>query len=177
MSEEMIKNPIATMEIEGYGNLKFELTLSETPESVKNFVSLCNKGFYDGLTFHRLIKDFVIQGGDPEGTGMGGPGYCIKGEFSSNGFNNPNKHDLGTISWARSMAKNSAGSQFYIALGKVSFLDPDYATFGTLLEGKEILEKLNNLKTGRDDKPNEPVVIKKVEIESFGKHIEEPNKL
>lgn len=160
------KLPNATIEFENLGEVKLELFL-DTPNSTNNFISLASSGFYDGLTMHRIIPDFVAQGGCPNGTGMGGPGYSIDGEFKSNGFDNPHPHDRGTISWARSMARNSAGSQFYITLADTHFLNDDYAAFGRVISGLEILDKLNELGT-QSGTPLAPVQIKKVTIDTHG---------
>ncbi len=166
------KLPIATIEFEGLGTVKLELFL-DTPNSTYNFISLATKGYYDGLSMHRIIPDFVAQGGCPDGTGMGGPGYTIDGEFPSNGFANPHPHNRGAIAWARSMARNSAGSQFYITLADTHFLNEDYAVFGNTIEGLEVLDALNALGTGRGT-PTQPVTIKSVTVDTFGETYPEP---
>ncbi|WOO87819.1 peptidylprolyl isomerase [Mollicutes bacterium LVI A0039] len=166
------KLPIATIEFEQLGTVKLELFL-DTPNSTNNFISLASKGYYDGLSMHRIIPDFVAQGGCPNGTGMGGPGYTIDGEFPSNGFDNPHPHDRGVIAWARSMARNSAGSQFYITLGDTHFLNADYAVFGQVVEGLEVLDELNKLGTGGGT-PIKPVTIKCVTIDTHGEVYPEP---
>ncbi len=166
------KQPIATIEFEGLGVVKLELFL-DTPTSTNNFISLATKGFYDGLSMHRIIPGFVAQGGCPLGTGTGNPGYSIDGEFPSNGFANPHPHNRGAIAWARSMARNSAGSQFYIALDDVHFLNEDYAVFGQLIEGDEVLDKLAELGT-QGGNPLANVTIKSVTVDTFGETYPEP---
>lgn len=166
------KLPIATIEFEELGTVQLELFL-DTPNSTNNFISLASKGYYDGLSMHRIIPDFVAQGGCPDGTGMGGPGYNIDGEFASNGFNNPHPHDRGSIAWARSMARNSAGSQFYITLADTHFLNEDYAVFGQVTSGLEVLDSLNELGTGRGT-PKKTVTIKRVTIDTHGVDYPEP---
>lgn len=155
-------NPIATIKLKDIGEMEFELFL-DTPNSTANFISLAENKFYDGLTIHRLVKDFVAQGGCPDGTGMGGPGYTIDGEFSSNNFENPHSHIKGVLSWARSMARNSAGSQFFITLNDVKFLDPDYAVFGQIIKGEEILDILNNTEV-QGENPISKIIIESVLI-------------
>ena len=147
------------------------------PTSVNNFVNLVQKGFYDGLIFHRVIAGFMIQGGDPEGTGMGGPGYSIKGEFASNGFKNDLKHTRGVLSMARSMRPDSAGSQFFIMHQNAPHLDGDYAAFGKLIEGEDILDKIAGVDTDYSDRPRKPQVMKTVTVETFGEEYPEPEKL
>ena len=153
------------IEMENGGVIKLELDASAAPKTVENFVSLVEKGFYDGLTFHRIIPGFMIQGGDPEGTGMGGPGYGIFGEFRQNGFDNPIKHERGVISMARSMMPNSAGSQFFIMHKDAPHLDGAYAAFGKVVEGIEVVDAIAATPTGYGDRPLEPVVMKRVYIE------------
>ena len=145
--------------------------------SVNNFVNLVQKGFYDGLIFHRVIAGFMIQGGDPEGTGMGGPGYSIKGEFASNGFKNDLKHTRGVLSMARSMRPDSAGSQFFIMHQNAPHLDGDYAAFGKLIEGEDVLDKIAGVDTDYSDRPRKPQVMKTVTVETFGEEYPEPEKL
>jgi peptidyl-prolyl cis-trans isomerase B (cyclophilin B) len=164
----MEKNPIVTMELENGGVIKIELYPEIAPNTVKNFISLVNKGFYDGLIFHRVIPGFMIQGGDPDGTGMGGPGYSIKGEFKGNGFKNDLKHEKGVISMARSMSPNSAGSQFFIMVEKAPHLDGQYAAFGKVIEGIENADKIVSVPRNYSDRPDTPQVMKKVTVDTFG---------
>lgn len=160
----MAQNPIVTFEMENGGIMKAELYPEVAPNTVNNFISLVKKGFYNGLIFHRVIPGFMIQGGDPDGTGMGGPGYGIKGEFASNGWKNPLKHTRGVISMARSMMPNSAGSQFFIMHKDAPHLDGDYAAFGKVVEGIEVVDEIAGVKTDRNDRPTTPVVMKTVRI-------------
>lgn len=157
--------------------MKAELYPEIAPTSVNNFVNLVQKGFYDGLIFHRVIAGFMIQGGDPEGTGMGGPGYSIKGEFASNGFKNDLKHTRGVLSMARSMRPDSAGSQFFIMHQNAPHLDGDYAAFGKLIEGEDVLDKIAGVDTDYSDRPRKPQVMKTVTVETFGEEYPEPEKL
>ena len=167
---------IATIEMENGGVMKLELYPEIAPQSVYNFVSLARSGFYDGLTFHRIIPGFMIQGGDPLGEGHGGPGYSIKGEFASNGFNNTLKHERGVISWARlSNNPDSAGSQFFIMHAAAPHLDGSYAAFGRVIEGIEVVDEIASVKTGANDRPVTPVVIKSITIS--GPDLPEPDKL
>ena len=159
----------------GYINLK--LLESVAPKTVENFVKLATSGFYNGLIFHRVIKDFMIQGGDPEGSGMGGPGYSIKGEFSSNGFENNLAHDKGVLSMARSFMPDSAGSQFFIMHKKSPHLDGEYAGFGKIIEGIEEIDKIANVKTDFNDKPLEEIKIKKVTVDTKGVDYPEVEKM
>lgn len=161
-------NPIVTIELENKGVIKLELYPEIAPNTVNNFLSLIDKGYYDGLSFHRVIPGFMIQGGCPNGSGVGGPGYVIKGEFSDNGFNNPLKHERGVISMARTNAPNSAGSQFFIMVKDSSFLDKQYAAFGKVIEGMEEADKIVAVDTDRNDKPLTPQVMKKVTVDTFG---------
>ena len=147
------------LEIPGYGDILLELDYEDAPISSKNFEELVNKGFYNGLTFHRVIKGFMIQGGCPQGTGTGGPGYTIKGEFRENGVNNPIKHTRGTLSMARAYDPNSAGSQFFIMHKDAPYLDGSYAAFGHVVEGLEVVDKIASVRTGANDRPLERVVI------------------
>ena len=179
-----MKNPIVTIEMEDGGVIKIELYPQKAPQTVRNFVSLIKKGFYDGLIFHRTIPGFMAQGGDPEGTGMGGPGYSIKGEFSENGFENDISHKRGIISMARSMMPDSAGSQFFIVTDDSEFLDGKYAAFGNVIEGMDVADKIVKTRVitrssfgGGKDRPVEPPVMKKVTVETFGENYEEPEKL
>ncbi len=161
-------NPIVTIELENEGVIKLELYPEIAPNTVNNFLSLIKKGHYDGLTFHRVIPGFMIQGGCPNGTGTGGPGYVIKGEFSDNGFNNPLKHERGVISMARTNFPDSAGSQFFIMVKDSPFLDRQYAAFGKVIEGIEEADKIVAVDTDRNDKPLVPQVMKKVTVDTFG---------
>ena len=155
----------AIIEVEKYGTIEVELDKEHAPISVDNFVSLAEKGFYKGLTFHRVIKGFMIQGGCPKGNGTGGPGYTIKGEFSANGVNNPLKHTRGVISMARAMDPNSAGSQFFIMHQDAPHLDGQYAAFGKVIKGIEVVDAIASVKTNYYDMPLERVVIKDIKIE------------
>ena len=168
------KNPVVTITMEDGSVMKAELYPDIAPNTVKNFISLVKKGFYDGLIFHRVIENFMIQGGDPEGTGMGGPGYCIRGEFSSNGFPNKLKHTAGVLSMARAMDPDSAGSQFFIMHKDSPFLDGQYAAFGKLTEGFDVLERIATTRTDYNDRPKTPQVMKSVTVETFGTEYEEP---
>ena len=152
-------NPIITIQMKNGGTMKAELYPEIAPETVKNFVDLASKGFYNGLIFHRVIPGFMIQGGDPEGTGMGGPGYSIKGEFTANGFRNDLKHTRGVLSMARAMDPNSAGSQFFIMHEDSPHLDGQYAAFGKLIEGIEVVDKIASVRTDYQDRPLEPQQI------------------
>ena len=152
-------NPIVTMKIKDRGTVKIELYKDLAPNTVKNFISLIDKNFYDGLTFHRIIKGFMIQGGCPEGTGMGNPGYSIKGEFAKNGFRNDLKHTEGVLSMARAMSPDSAGSQFFIMTESAPHLDGSYAAFGKVIEGIEFVHDVENVKTNYNDAPLVPEVI------------------
>lgn len=167
-------NPIVTFEMESGDEIKVELFPEIAPNTVKNFISLVNHDFYDGLIFHRVIKNFMIQGGDPEGTGMGGPGYAIKGEFSQNGFRNDLKHDRGVISMARSFMPDSAGSQFFIMHKDSPHLDGAYAAFGKVIEGMNVVDKIAGAKTDRNDRPKEEVKIAKASVDTFGLDYDEP---
>ena len=163
------------IEMENGGIIKLALDASAAPNTVKNFLSLAGKGYYDGLTFHRVIPGFMIQGGCPDGTGMGGPGYSIKGEFAANGVKNPLKHKRGVISMARAMNPNSAGSQFFIMHQDAPHLDGQYAAFGQVTEGMDVVDAIAAVPTGYADRPIEPVRIKSVTLE--GETVEEPEKL
>ena len=170
-------NPIVTFEMENGDIIKAELYPEIAPNTVNNFISLINQGFYDGLIFHRVIKGFMIQGGDPEGTGMGGPGYGIKGEFASNGFKNDLAHEAGVLSMARSMMPNSAGSQFFIMHKDSPHLDGDYAAFGKVTEGMDVVDKIAESKTDRSDRPVDEVKIKKVTVDTLDQDYPEPEKM
>ena len=170
-------NPIVTFEMENGDIINAELYPEIAPNTVNNFISLINDGFYDGLIFHRVIKGFMIQGGDPEGTGMGGPGYGIKGEFTSNGFKNDLAHEAGVLSMARSMMPDSAGSQFFIMHKDSPHLDGDYAAFGKVIEGMDVVDKIAETKTDRSDRPVEEQKIKKVTVDTFGDKYPGPEKI
>ena len=170
----MAQNPIVTFEMENGDIMKAELYPQIAPNTVNNFISLINKGYYDGLIFHRVIRGFMIQGGCPDGTGMGGPGYSIKGEFSQNGFTNELKHTPGVLSMARTMAPDSAGSQFFIMHQNSPHLDGAYAAFGQITEGMDVVNKIAETATDYSDRPMEPQVIKKVTVETFGETYPEP---
>ena len=169
--------PIATIEIEKFGTIKAELYPKVAPNTVNNFISLSNSGFYNGLTFHRVIKDFMIQGGDPKGDGSGGPDYTIKGEFTDNGFKNDLKHTEGILSMARTREPDSAGSQFFIMTSNKSHLDGQYAAFGKVIEGMDIVKKIQEVKTDSNDKPTENVVIKSITVDTKGVKYNEPEKI
>ena len=170
----MAQNPIITFEMENGDIMKAELYPQVAPNTVNNFISLVNKGFYDGLIFHRVINGFMIQGGDPEGTGMGGPGYGIKGEFAQNGFANDLKHTAGVLSMARSMMPNSAGSQFFIMHKDAPHLDGAYAAFGKIIEGMDVVNKIAEVATDYSDRPMEDQRMKTVTVETFGDDYDEP---
>ncbi len=172
----MAQNPIVTFEMENGDIMKAELYPEIAPNTVNNFISLIQKNFYDGLIFHRVIKGFMIQGGDPEGTGMGGPGYGIKGEFAQNGFTNDLKHSAGVLSMARSMAPDSAGSQFFIMHKNAPHLDGSYAAFGKITEGMDIVDKIAETNTDYSDRPMEEQKIKSVTVETFDVEYPEPQK-
>ena len=165
----MSKNPIVTIEMENGGIIKAELYPEIAPNTVANFVNLVEQGFYDGLIFHRVIPGFMIQGGDPQGTGMGGPGYTIKGEFARNGFKQNNlRHTRGVLSMARSMMPNSAGSQFFIMHANAPHLDGDYAAFGAVTEGMDVVDQIANTPTGRQDRPVQDQRIKRASVDTDG---------
>lgn len=169
-----MKNPIVTITMEDGGVIKAELYPDVAPNTVNNFIDLINRGFYDGVIFHRVIPGFMIQGGDPDGTGMGGPGYSIKGEFSRNGFKNELKHSRGVLSMARTMDPNSAGSQFFIMVQDAPHLDDQYASFGKVIEGIEVADKIVNAKRDWNDRPYEDQKMKTVTVETFGEKYSEP---
>ena len=173
----MAQNPIVTFTMENGDVIKAELYPDIAPISVNNFISLINQKFYDGLIFHRVIKGFMIQGGDPEGTGMGGPGYSIRGEFEQNGYPNDLKHTEGVLSMARSMHPNSAGSQFFIMHKTSPHLDGAYAAFGKVIEGMENVNKIAETATDYSDRPLEEQKIKTVTVETFGVDYPEPDKI
>ncbi|MFV0344604.1 MAG: peptidylprolyl isomerase [Anaerocolumna sp.] len=170
-------NPVVTIEMENGDIIKVELYPEIAPNTVNNFISLVQKNFYDGVIFHRVIRGFMIQGGDPEGTGMGGPGYSVKGEFSYNNFSNNLKHSAGVISMARSQMPNSAGSQFFIMHKDSPHLDGSYAAFGKVTEGMDIVNKIADEKTDYSDRPLETQKMKTVTVELFGETYNEPEKM
>ena len=170
-------NPIVTIKMENGDIIKAELYPDIAPNTVNNFISLVNKGYYNGLIFHRIIKGFMIQGGCPQGRGTGGPGYGIKGEFAQNGFKNDLKHTAGVLSMARSMMPNSAGSQFFIMHKDAPHLDGAYAAFGKVIEGMDIVDKLASVPTGMMDRPVEDQVMDDVTVETFGVDYPEPEKM
>ena len=162
-------NPIVKIEMENGGVITAELYPELAPNTVANFVNLVESGFYDGLIFHRVIPGFMIQGGDPQGTGMGGPGYCIKGEFARNGFReNTLRHKRGVLSMARSMMPNSAGSQFFIMHADAPHLDGDYAAFGQVTDGMDVVDRIASVRTGMQDRPVEEQKIKCATVDTFG---------
>ena len=162
------QHPVATITMEDGGVIVLELVPETAPNTVANFVELANSGYYDGLIFHRVIAGFMIQGGDPTGTGMGGPGYSIKGEFSANGFENTLSHKRGVISMARSSMPDSAGSQFFIMHQDGNFLDGQYAAFGYVTSGMEVVDAIATTKTGANDRPVEQQKIGTIRVETFG---------
>ena len=168
------QNPTVTFTMENGDVMVAELYPEIAPNTVNNFISLVKKGFYDGLIFHRVIAGFMIQGGDPEGTGMGGPRYSIKGEFSHNGFENNLKHTKGVLSMARSMHPDSAGSQFFIMHENAPHLDGEYAAFGKLTQGLDVLDKIAVIGTDWNDRPVVPQVLKTVTVDTFGVDYDEP---
>lgn len=173
----MVK-PIVTITMDDGGVITLELYPNVAPETVNNFVSLVKRGFYDGLTFHRIIPGFMIQGGDPLGNGTGGPGYSIKGEFKANGFRNDLRHERGVISMARAMDPNSAGSQFFIMHADAPHLDDNYAAFGKVIDGMGVVDSIASVRTNMfNDAPVVPVVIKSVTVDTKGEEFKEPNKL
>ena len=171
-----MSNPIITISMKNGDVMKAELYPEIAPNTVNNFISLANKGFYNGLIFHRVIRGFMIQGGCPDGTGMGGPGYCIKGEFAQNGFNNDLSHTPGVLSMARAMNPNSAGSQFFIMHKTANYLDGQYAAFGKITDGMDIINKIAETQTSYNDRPVEPQVIASITVETFGTDYPEPEK-
>ncbi|MCH4191324.1 MAG: peptidylprolyl isomerase [Butyrivibrio sp.] len=173
----MAQNPVVTITMENGDVIKAELYPEIAPNTVNNFISLINKHFYDHVSFHRVISGFMLQGGDPEGTGMGGPGYEIKGEFSSNGFKNTLKHTAGVLSMARTMIPDSAGSQFFIMHQDAPHLDGEYAAFGKVTEGLDIVNKIAAVQTDFQDRPLQPQIMQTVTVETFGKDYPEPEKM
>lgn len=172
-----MKNPVVTIEMDNGSVIKAELYPDKAPNTVRNFVSLINSGFYDGLIFHRVIKGFMIQGGCPKGIGTGGPGYAIKGEFKGNGFDNDLKHERGVLSMARAMRPDSAGSQFFIMHERTPHLDGSYAAFGRVIEGIEAVDAIANVKVDYNDKPLQEQKIRKMSVETFGLEYPEPEKV
>ena len=170
-------NPIVTIEMNNGKVMKAELYPEIAPNTVNNFISLVQSGFYDGLTFHRVMYGFMIQGGCPDGTGMGGPGYHIKGEFMMNGFRNDLRHKEGVLSMARSMMPNSAGSQFFIMHKAAPHLDGQYAAFGKIIEGMEVVDEIAGCDTDFSDKPLDPQIIEKMTVETFGEDYPAPEKM
>ncbi|MCD8396592.1 MAG: peptidylprolyl isomerase [Lachnospiraceae bacterium] len=173
----MAQNPIVTITMENGDVMKAELYPQIAPNTVNNFISLVKKGFYDGLIFHRVIKGFMIQGGCPQGTGTGGPGYSIKGEFAQNGFVNQLKHEPGVLSMARAMHPNSAGSQFFLMHKAAPHLDGAYAAFGKVTEGMDIVNKIAETPTDFRDRPMTPQRIATMTVETFGVEYPEPEKM
>lgn len=176
MAKNFEKNPIVTFTMENGDTIRAELYPDIAPNTVNNFISLIHKGYYDGLIFHRVIRGFMIQGGCPEGTGMGGPGYQIKGEFTQNGFENNLKHTEGVLSMARAMDPDSAGSQFFIMHKKAPHLDGAYAAFGKVVEGMEVVNSIAETATDYSDRPLEDQVMQSVTVETFGVEYPEPER-
>ena len=173
----MAQNPMVTFEMENGQIFKAELYPEIAPNTVNNFISLIQKGFYDGVIFHRVIPGFMIQGGDPQGIGIGGPGYCIAGEFTMNGFQNDLKHDRGVLSMARTNMPNSAGSQFFVMVENAPYLDGSYAAFGKVTEGMDAVDEIVNAKRDRNDKPFEAQRMKAVTVDTFGVEYPAPVKV
>ena len=172
----MAQNPVITITMDNGDVIKAELYPEIAPVSVNNFISLVKKGFYDGLTFHRVIEGFMIQGGCPLGNGTGGPGYTIRGEFSQNGFHNPLKHEAGVLSMARAMHSDSAGSQFFIMHKAAPHLDGAYAAFGKVTDGLDVVNKIAETDTDWNDAPLDPQVIRTITVDTFGVDYPEPEK-
>ena len=170
-------NPIVTFEMQDGGKIVAELYPDIAPQSVYNFIALANAGYYDGLIFHRVIPGFMIQGGDPQGIGIGGPGYCIGGEFAMNGFKNDLQHDRGVLSMARTNMPNSAGSQFFVMVAPASYLDGSYAGFGKVIEGMDVVDEIVNARRDRNDKPYDDQRMAKVTVDTFGVDYPEPAKM
>ena len=171
-----MQNPVVTIEMADGSIMKAELYPDKAPNTVRNFISLIESGFYNGLIFHRVIEGFMIQGGCPDGTGMGGPGYSIRGEFSSNGFDNDLKHTAGVLSMARSMNPDSAGSQFFIMHKNAPHLDGQYAAFGKVIDGMDVVDKIATTATDWNDRPYENQTMKSVTVDTFGEFYDEPEK-
>ena len=174
--EENKNLPVVTINVEGYGVIEAELYPEIAPNTVNNFIYLANKNFYNNLKFHRVIKGFMIQGGDPKGNGTGGPGYSIEGEFTSNGFANSLKHTKGVLSMARTQDPNSAGSQFFIMSGDAPNLDGEYAAFGKVISGLDVVDKIQNVETNSSDAPKKDVVITSISVDTKGVQYKEPIK-
>ncbi len=172
-----MEHPIATIELENGGKIICELYPETAPESVRNFIALANSGFYNGLSFHRVIPGFMIQGGCPKGDGSGGPGYCIKGEFAQNGVENPVSHTRGVLSMARAQPFDTAGSQFFLMHADGAFLDGQYAAFGRVLEGLEEVDKIAAVPTDHNDKPKTPQIIQRISVDTKGEDYPAPEKL
>ena len=172
-----MNNPVVTIEMENGDVIKAELYPEKAPNTVNNFISLVKKGYYDGLIFHRVIRGFMIQGGCPQGTGMGGPGYSIRGEFAQNGFANDLKHTEGVLSMARAMHPDSAGSQFFIMHKAAPHLDGAYAAFGKVTEGMDAVNRIAEVRTDYSDRPMKEQKIKKMTVETFGVDYPEPEKM
>ena len=172
----MNKNPIVTFNMKGGDVFYVELYPDVAPNTVNNFISLVNKGFYNGLCFHRVIEGFMIQGGDPKGNGTGGPGYSIRGEFTKNGFKNNLKHKRGVISMARSMMPNSAGSQFFIMHADAPHLNGQYAAFGQVIDGMDVIDKIAAVNVDYNDKPLRDQIIESVTVDTDGEEYDEPEK-
>lgn len=173
----MAQNPIVTINMKDGGTIRLELYPDIAPNTVNNFISLVNKKYYDGLIFHRVIKGFMIQGGCPDGTGMGGPGYGIKGEFAQNGVENTLKHTAGVLSMARSANPNSAGSQFFIMHKNAPHLNGGYAAFGKVLDGMDVVNRIAETRTDYSDRPLDPQVMETVTVDTFGETYPEPEKV
>ena len=172
-----MENPIMTITMADGGKIVCELYPEKAPQSVRNMIALANKGFYDGLIFHRVISGFMIQGGDPQGIGIGGPGYCIGGEFAMNGFKNDLQHERGVLSMARTNMPNSAGSQFFVMVAPASYLDGSYAGFGKVIEGMDVVDEIVNARRDRNDKPYDDQRMAKVTVDTFGVDYPEPAKM
>lgn len=173
----MSKNPVVTFEMESGKKFQAELYPSTAPNTVNNFIALVKSGFYDGVIFHRVIPGFMVQGGDPNGTGTGGPGYTIRGEFTRNGFKNELNHDRGVLSMARTAAPNSAGSQFFVMVAAAPHLDGEYASFGKVTEGMDVVDQIVFAKRDRMDKPLHDQKMKTVTVETFGEEYPAPDKM
>lgn len=173
----MTKNPEVTIKMQNGEEIKIKLYPKKAPNTVRNFIELIKTDYYDGLKFHRVIKDFMVQGGCPDGTGMGNPGYAIKGEFSANGFDNDLSHKRGVISMARSAAPDSAGSQFFIVHQDSLHLDGKYAAFGEVVEGVDVVDQIAEVDTGARDMPREDQIMESVEVDTFGEEYEKAEKI
>lgn len=171
-----MQNPVVTIEMENGDKIKAELYPEVAPNTVNNFISLAKSGYYDGKIFHRVIKGFMLQGGCPHGTGIGGPGYCIKGEFTKNGFQNDLAHTEGVLSMARTQDPNSAGSQFFIMHKEAPYLNGEYAAFGQVIEGMDVVNKIAEVRTDYSDRPMKEQKMKAVTVETFGQEYPEPEK-